>query len=57
LKKKIPGKASLGRFEATLNALYAEQCENKVYQYRWALRHPVVKKAIAKALGNRFPSR
>ena len=54
---KIRGKASLTRLEATLNAQYAERCENQVYQYRWALRHPVVKEAITKALGNRFPSR
>ena len=30
---------------------------NKVYQYYWALRHPVVKDAITKALANRFPAR
>jgi hypothetical protein len=29
----------------------------KVYQYRWALRHPVVKEAITRAMGNRYPSR
>ena len=29
----------------------------KVLQYRWALRHPVVKDAITKALANRFPAR
>ena len=23
--------------------VYADQVDNKVYQYRWALRHPVVK--------------
>jgi rRNA-processing protein FCF1 len=57
VEEKIRGKASLARLEATLNAQYAEQCENKVYQYRWALRHPVVKEAITKALDNRFPSR
>jgi hypothetical protein len=57
VEEKIRGKASLARLEATLNAQYAEQCENKAYQYRWALRHPVVKEAITKALDNRFPSR
>jgi hypothetical protein len=53
VEAKIPGKASLARLQAALNELY----ENKVYQYRWALRHPVVKEAITKALANRFPSR
>jgi hypothetical protein len=54
---KIRGKASLARLEAALNVQYAEQYENKVYQYRWALRHPVVKEAITRAMRNRFPSR
>ena len=57
VSEKISGKASLARVEAALNAQYAEQYENKVYQYRWAMRHPVVNEAITKALGNRFPSR
>jgi hypothetical protein len=48
---------SLARLEAALNVQYAERNENKVYQYRWALRHPVVKEAIIKAMGNRFSSR
>jgi NurA-like 5'-3' nuclease len=54
---KIPGKATLARLEAALDVQYAEQYENKVFQYRWALRHPVVKDAITKALANRFPAR
>jgi hypothetical protein len=53
----IRGKVSLARLEAALDVQYAEQFENKVFQYRWALRHPVVKEAIRKALGNRFPHR
>ena len=53
----IRGKVSLGRLEAALDVQYAEQFENKVFQYRWALRHPVVKEAITRAIGNRFPSR
>ena len=36
----IQGKVSLARLEAALDVQYAEQPENKVYQYRWALRHP-----------------
>src|ERR1700693_4928003 len=46
---KIPGKATLALLEAALDVQYAEQYENKVFQYRWALRHPVVKDAITKA--------
>jgi hypothetical protein len=53
----IQGKVSLARLEAALEVQYAEQPENKVYQYLWALRHPVVKDAITKALANRFPAR
>jgi hypothetical protein len=54
---KIHGKPSLTRLEATLNQQYAEQYENKAYQYQWAMRHPVVKEAITRALDNRFPRR
>src|SRR5271166_6173597 len=57
VEETIRGKASLARLEAALNVQYAEQCENKVFQYRWALRHPVVKEAITRAMRNRFPSR
>ena len=57
VEKTIRGKASLARLEAALNVQYAEQYENRVFQYRWALRHPVVKDAITKALANRFPAR
>jgi hypothetical protein len=57
VEEKIRGKTSLARLEAALDVQYAEQFENKVFQYRWALRHPVVKEAITRAMGNRFPSR
>ena len=57
VEAKIPGKTSLARLEAALDLQYAQQYENKVFQYRWALRHPVVKEAITRALSNRFPSR
>ena len=36
---------------------FPDRHENKVFQYRWALRHPVVKEAITRAMGSRFPSR
>jgi hypothetical protein len=54
VEEKIRGKTSLARLEAALNAQYEEKFENKVYQYRWALRHPVVENAITKALSDRF---
>jgi hypothetical protein len=57
LKKTIRGKPSVARLEAALNAQYVEKPENKVFQYRWAMRHPVVKEAITRAMGNRFPAR
>jgi hypothetical protein len=57
VEETIRGKASLARLEAALNVQYAEQFENKVFQYYWALRHPVVKDAITKVLANRFPAR
>jgi rRNA-processing protein FCF1 len=53
----IRGKVSLARPEAALDLQYAEQYENKVFQYRWALRHPAINEAITRALNNRFPSR
>jgi hypothetical protein len=57
VEKIILGKATLARLEAALDLQYAQQFENKVFQYRWALRHPVVEEAITRALANRFPSR
>jgi rRNA-processing protein FCF1 len=57
VEKIIRGKATLARIEAALDLQYAELFENKVFQYRWALRHPVVEEAITRALANRFPSR
>jgi hypothetical protein len=56
VEEKIQGKVSLANLEAALDLEYAEQYENKVFQYRWALRHPVVKEAVTRALANRFPS-
>ena len=37
VEKIIRGKATLARIEAALDLQYAEQFENKVFQYRWAL--------------------
>jgi hypothetical protein len=57
VEKIIRGKTSLARLEAALDLQYAEQFENKVFQFRWALRHPVVKEAITRSMCNRFPLR
>jgi hypothetical protein len=57
VEETIRSKVSLARLEDALKARYAEQYDNKVYQYRWALRHPVVNEAITRAMSNRFPSR
>ena len=57
VEKTIRGKASLARLEAALDLQYAEKYENKVFQYRWALRHPVVNEAVTRGLRNRFPDR
>jgi hypothetical protein len=40
-----------------LSVAYAKIYDNHVYQYRWALRHPIVKEAVTLAMVNRFPSR
>jgi hypothetical protein len=54
---KIQGNPTLPRLEKTLNLGYTEQHENPAYQYHWAMRHPMVSKAVNRALVNRFPSR
>jgi hypothetical protein len=56
-EEKIRGKATLARIQTALKLQYAEQYENKVFQYQWAMRHPIVKEAITRALSNRFPQR
>jgi hypothetical protein len=57
VEETIRGKASLARVEAALDVQYTEKYENKVFQLRWALRHPVIKEAMTRTMGNRFPSR
>jgi hypothetical protein len=56
VEEKIQGGVSLASLEVALNLQYAERYENKVYQYRWALRHRIVKEAITRVLANRFHS-
>ena len=55
-KRSVEGFLLLGSEDA-LTEQYDERCDNKVYQYYWALRHPVVQDAITKALVNRFSAR
>lgn len=57
VEAKIPRKTSLARLEAALELRYAEQYENKVFQYCWTLCHPVVNEAVTRGLRNRFPHR
>ena len=40
------------RIQDALTATYEEAYENPVFQYRWAMRHPVVSEAINYALRN-----
>jgi hypothetical protein len=54
---KIQGNPTLARLEKALNLDYTEQYENPAYQYHWAMRHPLVREAVNRALDNRFPSR
>ena len=54
---RIQGKPSLARLETALHLHYAEVYENTAYQYHWAMRHPLVSKAVNRALNNRFPPR
>jgi hypothetical protein len=41
------------KVQDALAAGYEEAYENPVFQYRWAMRHPVVSEAVAIALKNR----
>jgi len=41
------------KVQDALTAGYEEAYENQVFQYRWAMRHPVVLEAVAIALKNR----
>ena len=50
VEAKIPDRPSVARLETDLE--YVERYENKVFHYRWALRNPVIKEAITRALTN-----
>ena len=56
-ESRIQGRPSLAHLETALNLHYAEQYENAAYQFHWAMRHPIVREAVNRALNNRFPAR
>jgi|ERR1700692_1707838 hypothetical protein len=56
-ERRIQGRPTLAHLETALNLHYAEQYENRAYQYHWAMRHPLIREAVNRALNNRFPTR
>jgi hypothetical protein len=52
LKSKIRRPATRAKIQEALAAEYEEAYENPVFQYRWAMRHPVVSEAVNIAVRN-----
>jgi hypothetical protein len=52
LKSKIKGPVSRTKIQEALMTGYEEAYENPVFQYRWAMRHPVVSEAVNIAVRN-----
>jgi hypothetical protein len=52
LKSKIRRPVTRTKIQEALVAEYAEAYENPVFQYRWAMRHPVVSEAVNIAVRN-----
>jgi hypothetical protein len=52
LKGKIRRPVTRTKIQEALAAEYEEAYENPVFQYRWALRHPVVAEAVNIAVRN-----
>lgn len=52
LKSKIRRPVTRTKIQETLAADYEEAYENPVFQYRWAMRHPVVSEAVNIAVRN-----
>jgi hypothetical protein len=50
---KIKRPLTKTKIQDALSAAYEEAYENPVFQYRWAMRHPVVSEAVTLALRNR----
>jgi hypothetical protein len=51
-KTKLKRQVSRTSIQDALNAGYEEAYENAVFQYRWAMRHPVVSEAVKVAVRN-----
>jgi hypothetical protein len=52
LSAKIKRPLTKTKIQDALEAGYEEAYENPVFQYRWAMRHPVVSEAVTLALRN-----
>lgn len=52
LKSKIRRPVTRTKIQEALAADYEEAYENPVFQYRWAMRHPVVSEAVNIAVRN-----
>jgi hypothetical protein len=52
LKSKIKRPVSRTKIQEALATGYEEAYENPVFQYRWAMRHPVVSEAVNIAVRN-----
>ena len=51
-KAKVKRPVTRTKIQETLIAGYEEAYENPVFQYRWAMRHPVVSEAVNVAVRN-----
>jgi predicted GTPase len=49
---KIKRPVTRAKIQDALAASYAEAYENPVFQYRWAMRHPIVAEAVNTAVRN-----
>ena len=52
LNAKIERPVTRAKIQDALAARYEEAYENPIFQYRWAMRHPVVSEAVNLALRN-----
>ena len=52
LTSKVKRPVTRAKIQEALAAGYEEAYENPVFQYRWAMRHPVVSEAVNTALRN-----
>ena len=52
LKNKIRRPVTRAKIQEALVAGYEEAYENPVFQYRWAMRHPIVSEAVNIAVRN-----